>query len=452
MYQTAGVANNYSNYDYSQGVKNKGEDGTRYYTEREKYLLLKDYRANQQWLKENYYSKFNEADLEDQKAMYIFENDYRESLKGQKTGKSYLSGSDYGNKKKKQEGWNWAWEGTNRVQKNSSYYDYNWETRDKKIKELNKEAGYEKYGPGVGNYGDIIEIRRHKGDKIVFEDAPRMERDEDIEWAINNGIIPNVDNPNWREEEDYRQTTATPTGSTMNNYLAGMFNPEHKYWDNNSLYLEDGSIDPHEMWQINNMLNRRREKGMFDSGYNPTKNEYRFGMEGQGADEQYTFPYGSQDTSAFGTYMEPNQYSNLLESGATVDQINTIDPVGGFVPPIDVDPRMMKLLQNSGGYGAVLGPSDTSLSGGGGVGIYTAYGGDIMNSKVMDISQADIDAMVKEGMIIQSPFKHEYKGKTHFANQGPPNRNFQYQYHWNPEYTYKKGGRRKLSLRRPRTF
>ena len=78
--------------------------------------------------------------------------------------------------------------------------------------------------------------------------------------------------------------------------------------------------------------------------------------EGEGADEQYTFPYGTQDASAFGTYMEPNQYSNLITSGAISDQITPIDPVGTFVPPINIDPRMMKLLQNSGGYGAVIGP------------------------------------------------------------------------------------------------
>tara|TARA_A100001201_G_scaffold143692_2_gene146753 strand:- start:6424 stop:8325 length:1902 start_codon:yes stop_codon:yes gene_type:complete len=96
------------------------------------------------------------------------------------------------------------------------------------LNKLNSDAGFERWGYRCNDYGvsyddctsfTIGEARPHKGANTYGRDGEQ--RNPDIEWALQNGILPTVNpfhNPNWREEGLFRKTGAVPHTHGYNTY------------------------------------------------------------------------------------------------------------------------------------------------------------------------------------------------------------------------------------------
>ena len=429
-YQTAGIKEGYDkdgnrlyNYSFKDGVAT-------YITEKEYHDALIQYQKNQAIIQNMHNERQGMGSIEDQQLMHDLSRKYNTSLEG--TDRTEVYGS--------QSSWS------------------NWDKMQSKIEQLNTEAGYEKYTytqfEGDSKYS-IVNPTRFKGDKEIFKDADRMERDYDLEWAISNGYYPNMDNPNWRSENDYRETNTLPQYTAWDDYASSVYitSPDqaNRYSDadgNISYRMLQHANKEVELAMNNNEIgSRTNENGeieyYYKSGYDftPTQDDgkYRDGQSGDGQGELYTFPYTSAEGGIIPAYGKP------------VDRETLSNPDNFLTTPIlpalpQLDEATMALLN---GKGFVSGPSDTTLSGSGsGTGIYNPYNsGDIMNSKVSNVSQEDLDRMVKEKYLIATPYKGG-RGQSHFGSLGPPTENFSTQYTLNPDY--KKGGLRKLKKRKAR--
>jgi len=103
----------------------------------------------------------------------------------------------------------------NAVSKITSYSELT-----KYLNKLNSTAGFERWGYRCNEFGvtmdectsfTIGESRPHKGANTYGRDGEQ--RNPDIEWALQNGILPTVNpfhNPNWRKEGLFRETGAVP--------------------------------------------------------------------------------------------------------------------------------------------------------------------------------------------------------------------------------------------------